>query len=120
MNEKNVRVKSLNYNFKKRPTQWALKQEEEISEISSAAEKVTILAQTLDAVISQKLEDAVYMRECTMGGDELREFALREEHSPARAAEIVALRDAVVRGVEETFGIVLEQEPVMLGFSQTG
>jgi UDP-N-acetylmuramate dehydrogenase len=34
----------------------------------------------------------------------------------ARAAEIVALRDAVVRGVEERFGIVLEQEPVLVGF----
>ena len=34
----------------------------------------------------------------------------------ATAAEIVALREAVVRGVEDRFGIRLEQEPVLLGF----
>jgi UDP-N-acetylmuramate dehydrogenase len=33
------------------------------------------------------------------------------------AAEIVALRDAVVGAVQARFGITLEQEPVMLGFS---
>jgi UDP-N-acetylmuramate dehydrogenase len=37
----------------------------------------------------------------------------------ATAAEIVALRDAVVREVEGRFGIRLEQEPVMLGFTPT-
>ncbi len=35
----------------------------------------------------------------------------------ATTAEIVALRDAVMRGVEGRFGIRLEQEPVMLGFT---
>ena len=35
----------------------------------------------------------------------------------ATAAEIVALRDAVRLGVEEKFGVRLEQEPVMLGFA---
>jgi hypothetical protein len=34
----------------------------------------------------------------------------------ATAAEIVALRDAVVGEVQARFGITLEQEPVMLGF----
>jgi UDP-N-acetylmuramate dehydrogenase len=34
----------------------------------------------------------------------------------ASAAEIVALRDAVMRGVEARFAIRLEQEPVTLGF----
>ena len=34
----------------------------------------------------------------------------------ATAAEIVALRDAVILGVENLFQIRLEQEPVMLGF----
>ena len=36
----------------------------------------------------------------------------------ASAAEIVALRDAVVRSVEQRFAIRLEQEPVTLGFPQ--
>ena len=34
----------------------------------------------------------------------------------ATAAEIVALRDAVITGVRERFGVTLEQEPVSLGF----
>jgi UDP-N-acetylmuramate dehydrogenase len=38
----------------------------------------------------------------------------------ATAAEIVALRDAVVREVKARFGITLEQEPVMLGFPPAG
>jgi UDP-N-acetylmuramate dehydrogenase len=33
----------------------------------------------------------------------------------ASCAEIVALRDAIVRGVKERFGVVLEQEPVLVG-----
>ena len=33
----------------------------------------------------------------------------------ATAAEIVALRDEIVRAVEERFGVRLEQEPVMIG-----
>jgi UDP-N-acetylmuramate dehydrogenase len=38
----------------------------------------------------------------------------------ATAAEIVALRDAVVGEVRARFGITLEQEPVMLGFPPAG
>lgn len=38
----------------------------------------------------------------------------------ATAAEIVALRDAVVREVKARYGITLEQEPVMLGFPPVG
>jgi len=35
----------------------------------------------------------------------------------ATSSEIVALRDAVMCGVEERFAIRLDQEPVMLGFT---
>jgi UDP-N-acetylmuramate dehydrogenase len=35
----------------------------------------------------------------------------------ATAAELIALRDAVVEGVKSKFAIQLEQEPVMLGFA---
>jgi UDP-N-acetylmuramate dehydrogenase len=35
----------------------------------------------------------------------------------ATAAELIALRDAVMTAVKDKFGIQLEQEPVMLGFS---
>jgi UDP-N-acetylenolpyruvoylglucosamine reductase len=34
----------------------------------------------------------------------------------ATAAELIALRDAVMTAVENKFDIQLEQEPVMLGF----
>jgi UDP-N-acetylmuramate dehydrogenase len=37
----------------------------------------------------------------------------------ATAAELIALRDAVMTAVQEKFAIQLEQEPVMLGFSST-
>jgi UDP-N-acetylmuramate dehydrogenase len=38
----------------------------------------------------------------------------------ATAAEIVALRDAVIEGVRVRTGIRLEQEPVLLGFAAVG
>jgi len=37
----------------------------------------------------------------------------------ATAAELIALRDAVMRAVQDKFAIQLEQEPVMLGFPST-
>ncbi len=39
--------------------------------------------------------------------------------SDATAAELIALRDAVMRAVQDKFAIQLEQEPVMLGFPST-
>ena len=38
----------------------------------------------------------------------------------ATAAEIIALRDAVIHKVEARFAIHLEQEPVLLGFTPQG
>ncbi|HZN65830.1 MAG TPA: DEAD/DEAH box helicase, partial [Tepidisphaeraceae bacterium] len=40
-----------------------LKDDEDLSELSAQAEKVSILAQTLDAVVAHSLEDAVYWME---------------------------------------------------------
>jgi UDP-N-acetylmuramate dehydrogenase len=40
-------------------------------------------------------------------------------HGDATAAELIALRDAVMTAVENKFDLQLEQEPVMLGFSST-
>jgi UDP-N-acetylmuramate dehydrogenase len=37
----------------------------------------------------------------------------------ATAVELIALRDAVVKAVQHKFAVLLEQEPVMLGFSST-
>jgi len=56
----------------------------------------------MHVIFRDKLEDAEYMRECTVGGDELREFALREEHLPERAAEICGIEaEAIERLAKE-------------------
>lgn len=51
-----------------------LKSPEEISELSAMAEKVSLLAQELDAVVSQKMPDAVYWME--IGGRVQRNVSL--------------------------------------------
>ena len=45
----------------------------------------------MHVIFREGLEDAEYMRECTIGGDDLRTFALRAEHTPERAAEITGI-----------------------------
>ncbi|HET6250707.1 MAG TPA: helicase C-terminal domain-containing protein [Tepidisphaeraceae bacterium] len=61
-----------------------LVKEEEISEVSAAADKVGILAQTVDAVIGQKLEDAVYWMEVS-GRTDQRKVGLNA--APVNVAE---------------------------------
>ena len=53
----------------------ALKNEEELSEISSAADKIAILSQSLSAIIAQKIDDAVYWIE-TAGKFDHRKITL--------------------------------------------
>jgi anaerobic selenocysteine-containing dehydrogenase len=57
----------------------------------------------MHVIFREGLEDAEYMRECTMGGDELREFALREEHSPARAAEVTGIAAEAIERVAREY-----------------
>jgi len=45
----------------------------------------------MHVIFRDGLEDAEYLRECAHGGDELRVHALREEHSPERAAEVTGI-----------------------------
>ena len=45
----------------------------------------------MHVLFREGLEDREYMQSCTDGADELRAHALREEHSPARAAEITGI-----------------------------
>jgi ATP-dependent DNA helicase DinG len=61
-----------------------LEKEEEISEVSSGAEKVTLLSQTLDAVIGQTMEDAVYWMD-TAGRSQQRKVSLHA--APINIAE---------------------------------
>jgi anaerobic selenocysteine-containing dehydrogenase len=45
----------------------------------------------MQVIFREGLEDREYLAVCTSGADELRTHALREEHSPARAAEITGI-----------------------------
>ena len=52
----------------------------------------TLLALALMHVIFREgLEDRVYIEACTAGAQELREHALKPEHSPERAAEVTGI-----------------------------
>ncbi|MDB5357905.1 MAG: helicase c2 [Phycisphaerales bacterium] len=61
-----------------------LEKEEEVSEVSSAAEKVTLLSQTLEAVIGQTMGDAVYWMD-TAGKSQQRKVSLHA--APINIAE---------------------------------
>lgn len=49
-------------------------------------------------------EDADYLRECTHGADELRAFALRPEHAPARAAAITGVPAETIERLATAYG----------------
>ena len=49
-------------------------------------------------------DDAEYMRECTEGAEELRAHALREEHSPTRAAEVTGIAAETIEWLAKAYG----------------
>jgi anaerobic selenocysteine-containing dehydrogenase len=49
-------------------------------------------------------DDANYMRECTVGTEELRTHALRKEHSPQRAAEITGIAAGTIERLAKAYG----------------
>jgi anaerobic selenocysteine-containing dehydrogenase len=49
-------------------------------------------------------DDAMYMRECTEGAEALRAHALREEHSPRRAAEITGIAAERIEWLAKAYG----------------
>jgi anaerobic selenocysteine-containing dehydrogenase len=49
-------------------------------------------------------EDAQYMRECTMGWEELRAHVLLEPHSPTRAAEVTGIDAATIERLAQAYG----------------
>jgi UDP-N-acetylmuramate dehydrogenase len=67
------------------------------------------------------LEQAGFPKGFTMGkaGISSRHTLALVNLGGATAAELIALRDAVMTAVETKFDLQLEQEPVMLGFSST-
>jgi len=50
-------------------------------------------------------DDAAYMRECTEGAEALRAHALREEHSPARAAEVTGIAAETIESLAKAYGL---------------
>jgi len=53
----------------------------------------------MHVIFREGLADVEYMQECTQGWEELREFALLEQHSPERAAEITGIAAEVIEGL---------------------
>jgi anaerobic selenocysteine-containing dehydrogenase len=49
-------------------------------------------------------DDAEYMRECTDGGAALKTHALREEHSPRRAAEVTGIAEEMIEWLAKAYG----------------
>ncbi|MGA8939063.1 MAG: molybdopterin-dependent oxidoreductase [Acidobacteriaceae bacterium] len=49
-------------------------------------------------------DDAAYLRECTIGGEELRAHALRLEHSPSRAAEVTGIAADTIERLARMYG----------------
>jgi anaerobic selenocysteine-containing dehydrogenase len=49
-------------------------------------------------------DDADYMRECTDGAEALRGHALREEHSPRRAAEVTGIATETIELLAKAYG----------------
>ena len=45
----------------------------------------------MHVIFAEGMEDAEYLRECTVGADELRAHALKPEHSPERAAAVTGI-----------------------------
>ncbi len=51
----------------------------------------------MHVIFRDGLEDAAYLRDCANGSDELRVHALREEHSPAHAAEVTGIATETIK-----------------------
>ena len=49
-------------------------------------------------------EDVEYMRECTEGAEELKAHALRDEHSPKRAAVVTGIAEEKIEALAEAYG----------------
>ena len=50
----------------------------------------------MHVIFREGLEDREYLRDCTVGAEELREHALKMEHAPERAAEVTGIAAEVI------------------------
>ncbi len=55
------------------------------------------------------LEDAEYLEDCTRGAAELREHALKAEHSPQRAAEVTGIPAARIVALAREYALCVER-----------
>jgi anaerobic selenocysteine-containing dehydrogenase len=55
------------------------------------------------------LEDAAYLDACATGARELREHALKPEHSPQRAAEVTGIAAEEIAALARAYALCLEQ-----------
>src|SRR5450631_2240942 len=70
----------------------------------------TLLALAMMHVIFRDgLEDAAYVEECTVGAKELREQALKAEHSPERAAEVTGIAAETIVALARSYARCMEQ-----------
>jgi anaerobic selenocysteine-containing dehydrogenase len=58
----------------------------------------------MQVLFREGLESAEYLEECTGGWRELREHAMRPEHSPARAAEVTGLSVESIEELARAYG----------------
>lgn len=58
----------------------------------------------MHVLFREGLEDRAYLAECTNGWEPLREHALREEHSPKRAAGITGLSEDAIESLALSYG----------------
>jgi anaerobic selenocysteine-containing dehydrogenase len=59
----------------------------------------------MHVIFRDGLEDRAYLEECTSGWQELRRHALREEHSPAQAAQITGVAAEAVERLARAYAL---------------
>src|SRR6185312_10830935 len=65
---------------------------------------VLLALAVMHVLFRERMEDREYMQECTSGWEELRAHALREEHSPKRAAEITGIDAEAIERLALAYG----------------
>jgi anaerobic selenocysteine-containing dehydrogenase len=63
----------------------------------------------MHVIFRDGLEDAAYLSECTVGASELREHALRPEHSPEHAAAITGIAAEAITRLARDYALCLKR-----------
>jgi anaerobic selenocysteine-containing dehydrogenase len=58
----------------------------------------------MHVIFRDGLEDSAYLRECTHGSEQLRDHALRAEHSPPRAAHVTGIPAETIERLAKDYG----------------